>query len=162
MANSITRSVREALLSELKADLPAKLSALGVPYPRDASYLGAKRKSVPGELLPCVMVESTGFAQPVGGFSAGSTSLGDRDYTYNVWALVLGNSEEQAQEYIEAYADCLDAVLSNNTLGLTRVVDTWVSRTQLSGAYGGASEQLQGCKAVVTVRYYHQVGDTTT
>jgi hypothetical protein len=161
MAKGITADLREVIRAELESDLPAKLRALGAPIPPTGSYLGVKRAVPAAELLPCVMVQGTGWREDEGTYSAGATPIGERIYSYYVWALVTGGDENEAQDRIEAYADAIDSVLSGNTFEQTNVVDCWVSNVEISASLGGKSELLQALRATVSVKYYHTVGDTT-
>jgi len=157
--DSITNDLRDALHSELQTDLPAKLLTLQAPA--CANFYRFKRSQLQAEILPCVMVEAIGFRQSVGDFDAGATGVGQRVYSFYVWAAVLGATEEEAEERIAAYCDALDAVVCNNTLGKTNVFDTWVTNCEISTATPYESDQLKAARLTVSVKYWHTVGDTT-
>lgn len=157
--DSITNDLRDALHSELKTDLPAKLLALQAPP--CSQYFRFRREELQAELLPCVMVEALGFRPDVGSFDAGTTGVGQRVYSFYVWVAVMGATEEEAEERIAAYCDALDAVLCNNTLGKDNVFDTWVTNCEISAATPVASDQLRAARLTVSVKYWHTVGDTT-
>ena len=159
ITDSITDDLCDALRDTIKTNLPAKLVSLQAPTPQEVYRF--KNVIRGAEFLPCVMVEAVSFAQNVGSFSAGATSLGERTYSFYVWAVVTGSDEEQAEERIAAYVDALDSVISGSVLGKTNVMDTWVASAEISAATPIASDQLKAARLSVNVKYYHQIGDVT-
>lgn len=114
MATAYVNAIRAALLAALKADLPAKLTALGLA---PINTWQDKRVGEPSSSeTPAVMVRWGGWQQPYATgdvFDAGASTQSDTIYRFYVLAFVAGADEEQLDEDLAAYAEALRAVIDD-------------------------------------------------
>lgn len=162
MATGITNTIRTALHDTVKANLPALVSALGLPAVKTWERYARNRSDATS--APCVMFSCNGFEQPDDTFSAGDTAQGIRTYSFAVYVLCVGSDEAEAEERIAGYVDCLTAVLddpTNRTLGHAKVFDVWPGRAQIGETGTLTSGCFKAAEVTVKVAWWQSVGDST-
>jgi len=163
VAKSTARNIRDGLLTVLKADLPAILTALGREQVR--TWQAGRREPRTTRECPAVYITLDSWSQPYteGEVSiGGSTTQSVRSYTFSIWAYVKNADADELEDAVADYAEAIAAVcddLGNATVNGT-AEDMWPTDADLSPTWAldRDNSHLKAARVKVEVTKVRTIG----